>query len=157
MTELDHIFPKLNLPEFQVKFKISNDNLPLIFDVVRKKWLQLTPEEWVRQHWINYLHSEIGVPLPLMEIEGGKKVNHMQKRTDLLAYANNTPFLLLECKAPEIPIDEKVFQQILNYNKTISAQLLILSNGYHHKLLKVDHALMKIEEIDNIPHFSEWN
>jgi hypothetical protein len=127
---------KLNFPEY--KFKITKDGSTyFILDEIRKKRLVLTPEEWVRQHLIQYLINEKDFPKGLISLEAGLKINSLQKRYDILIY-NKTrmPQVLVECKAPTIKINENVFQQILIYNAKIKAPFLLISNGINHYFLK---------------------
>ncbi|TWP28654.1 type I restriction enzyme HsdR N-terminal domain-containing protein [Apibacter muscae] len=122
----------LNFPEkyeFQIKEKCS---LWYIFDEVRKKWLILTPEEWVRQNVIKYLQKEKKIPKSAYLIERRIQLNNQVKRLDLLILKKTEPFLLVECKAPEISISEAVFEQAARYNLEIKAPYLLLTNGLNH-------------------------
>lgn len=127
------MLPELNFPEgiaAQVRY-IEEDNGRKIWDACRKKWLVYTPEEWVRQHCIQYL-SALGHPLSLMQTEGGLKTVQRSKRSDLLLYKNNVPFLLVECKAPSVKISQETFNQAFNYNTKIKASFIYLTNGMQH-------------------------
>ena len=121
--------PNLNLPSFNHKLKLSSGKT-LIWDELRKIHLILTPEEWVRQHVVHALLAQ-GYPKGLMVAEKAFKVgNGRSKRFDLMvANKEGTPFLLVECKAPDVPVDEKVVEQIARYNTTINAPFLMLTNG----------------------------
>lgn len=124
--------PVLNLPHFHPELLQQNDNL-WIFDSLRKKRLILTPEEWVRQHWINFLIHHQNYPKGLVSLEKGLKYNQMQKRTDLIVFdRDRQPYLLIECKAPTIKIDEKTLNQIMTYNTRLNCPYLVLSNGLIH-------------------------
>lgn len=126
---------KLNLPEYSFKIQKKGEIL-MIFDELRKKYLVLTPEEWVRQNLIKYLISEKDFPKGLISLEAGLKVNTVQKRYDALVFGKaGTPLVLVECKAPDIHINKKVFEQILAYNRTIGAPYLLVSNGIKHYFL----------------------
>ncbi|HSF53243.1 MAG TPA: type I restriction enzyme HsdR N-terminal domain-containing protein [Algoriphagus sp.] len=124
--------PVLNLPHFEPALRQSDDKL-WIFDSLRKKHLVLTPEEWVRQHWINFLINYHDYPGGLFSIEKGLKYNQLQKRTDLIVFdGNSNPYLLVECKAPGVKISEMTLRQAIVYNQTLNCPNLILSNGILH-------------------------
>lgn len=129
---------KLNFPEYN--FRITKENNTLyIFDDIRKKRLVLTPEEWVRQHLIQYLIYEKSFPKGLISLEAGLKVNSLQKRYDVLVYnKQGSPQVLIECKAPTIKINQEVFQQILVYNTKVKAPFLLISNGLNHHFLNIN-------------------
>jgi len=128
----------LNLPPFPAKI-IKKANQYFIFDELRKKHLLLTPEEWVRQHWVHHLHKEKGYPLSLMKIEGGLLLNSIQKRSDLVIYnTSGERILLAEFKAPTVKITENTFRQIANYNTIYKIPLLLVSNGLEHHYCSID-------------------
>ncbi|HLU88288.1 MAG TPA: type I restriction enzyme HsdR N-terminal domain-containing protein [Cyclobacteriaceae bacterium] len=140
MMDSSHVFLKepLNLPSYDVRIKELEGRLN-IFDPLRKKFLVLTPEEWVRQHMINYLVSYKFYPRSLFSLEKGIKYNQLLKRFDILILdRNGSPFLLVECKAPEVPLTQKTAEQIAVYNKTVGAQYLALTNGRQHICLHND-------------------
>ena len=125
----------LHFPPFDVRTKAEGKRT-LIFDGIRKKYVALTPEEWVRQHLIHYLTTEKGYPATLISVETPLKYGQMDKRSDVLAYdRNGQPLMLAECKAPEIAITQKVFEQIAVYNLTIKAPYLMVTNGLQHYCL----------------------
>lgn len=148
-------FEKLNFPEASLKIKFDNLK-PFVFDHIRKKWLVLTPEEWVRQHLINYLITHKNYPASLISLESGLKYNALIKRTDLLIY-NNTgnPLLIIECKAPKVAIDQKVIEQIGVYNKTIAATYSCVTNGLKHYCWTYDELENKFNFLQQIPDFKE--
>lgn len=122
-------FPKLTLPPIPAQVKM-NDGKWLILDALRKKHLVLTPEEWVRQHWIGFLKDHLGYPKGLFSLEKGMKYNQLSKRADLVIFdQEGKPYLLVECKAPEVEISEKTLAQAMAYNKTLQAPFIALSNG----------------------------
>jgi len=122
----------LNLPTFEYKVKQLNGK-PYIFDIIRKKYVSLTPEEWVRQHFIHLLITEYKYPRSLFAIETGMKYNTMSKRTDIMILSGEgTPFLLVECKAPFISIGEATLAQISRYNFTLQPTFLAVTNGMNH-------------------------
>ena len=128
---------KLNLPEHEQRLKQENGK-HFIFCRVRKKFLVLTPEEWVRQNLISYLINELNYPVSLMRIEREVKGGNRTKRADLLIYnTNGKPQLLVECKAPTEKLGKETFFQLGRYNRFISAPLLLISNGMQHYCCRV--------------------
>jgi hypothetical protein len=120
---------KLNLPEFNIKVR-KQDGKVWIFDVIRKKYIVLTPEEWVRQHFIHYLINEFNYPKSLFRIEGSLTYNKLQKRSDILIHTRTgKPWMLIECKAPNIKLTQKAFNQVSVYNMTIGAKYVAVTNG----------------------------
>lgn len=127
---------KLNLPDFNFKIK-NSENKMLIFDNLRKKYLVLTPEEWVRQHFVAYFINKLKYPKGLLTIEKKIQYGGLEKRWDLAVFKRDQScFLLLECKAPSIPINQAVFEQSLTYYKELQAEYLVMSNGNDHVILK---------------------
>jgi hypothetical protein len=144
----------LNLPPANLKLT-KKDNLIYVFCIIRKKQLVLTPEEWVRQHIIHYLIYFLNTPIGYISTETGISINKLERRTDIIVYGKDKKVkLLVECKAPSVPINEKVLHQIANYNSKIMAPYLWLSNGIDHKIFKIDHQQNKTEEISEIPNFN---
>ena len=131
-------------------FKIkSRGNKEIIFDEVRKKWVVLTPEEWVRQNFLQYLIQEKKYPAGLMAVEKKIVVNEMPRRCDILVYKQEKPWLLVECKEPNTPLNEKTIWQILNYNITLAVQFLIITNGAASFCFKIDEG--RVEEMQALP------
>jgi hypothetical protein len=129
---------KLNLPKCNFKLK-NSENKVLIFDNLRKKYLVLTPEEWVRQHFLQYLIDEKRYPASLIALEKQLVINNRKKRTDILIFnKNGTPELIVECKAPSIKITQDAFDQIARYNLKLNAHYLIVTNGLQHFYCKMD-------------------
>lgn len=124
--------PILNFPEkydFEIKEKNS---FWYIFDEVRKKWLILTPEEWVRQHTVRFIKSEKKISDSAFVIEKKIELNRQIKRLDILLYKKSDPWVLVECKAPEIQISQKTFEQAARYNINVKATYILLTNGLQH-------------------------
>lgn len=145
-------YPLLNFGNVSVRLKNGRQ----IFDSVRKKWLTLTPEEWVRQHLVNFLHEEKGYPKSLMAIETGLKVNKLSRRSDLLlANSDGEKMMLVECKAPSVKITQDVFDQIARYNMTLRVKYLLVSNGLNHYCCEVDFEKSDIRFLPDIPSFNE--
>lgn len=123
--------PKLNF-EVLYEFKIRKDKDKFfIYDVTRKSWLVLTPEEWVRQHWIHYYLSKGYAPSAIIT-EQKVELLGTTKRLDLLITEKTQPRVLIECKAPQITLTEKTFEQVARYNSVIGAETIILTNGLQH-------------------------
>jgi hypothetical protein len=124
--------PELNLPAIAPQLSKEGEKV-FIFDVLRKKNILLTPEEWVRQHWIHFLIAGQGFPKGLVSAERGLVYNGLQKRTDLLVFdRQGLPYFLIECKAPEVEINQKVLTQAITYNQTLKCPFIGLSNGKKH-------------------------
>lgn len=138
---------KLNLPSFEYKLKDANGKV-WIFDGIRKKYVVLTPEEWVRQHFINYLIDHIHYPKALLRVEAGLKYNKLSKRSDIVVYdRNGMPWMVVECKAPDIVIDEKSAMQVSIYNKTLKATYVVLTNGMKHLCFDVSKEIKSLSEL----------
>ena len=144
---------KLNLPSYDHKVKQDGGKV-LIFDEIRRKYVVLTPEEWVRQHFVHFLINSLGYSKGLIKIEGGIKYNNLQKRSDLVAYDRNSqPYLLVECKAPEVYLNQATFRQAAMYNKTIGAKYVVLTNGFEHSCFTYNKDTNKVEFLDQLPKF----
>ncbi|MDP4290125.1 MAG: type I restriction enzyme HsdR N-terminal domain-containing protein [Bacteroidota bacterium] len=142
---------RLNLPDFKFKTRIADSHLQ-IFDPVRRKYVALTPEEWVRQHFIRYLNECKKVPLSHIAIEKSLQVNHLAKRADIIVFKGGAiPLLAVECKAPSVEVTEEVFHQLLRYNMTLKVEYLVVTNGLKHVYCKVDYALQKAVFIEELP------
>jgi len=125
----------LNFPAIEMRTKKEGEQT-VIFDGIRKKYVALTPEEWVRQHLIHYLIAEKNYPSMLISVETPLRYAHVNKRSDVLVNdRNGQPLMLAECKAPEVAITQKVFEQIAIYNHTIQAPCLLATNGLQHYCL----------------------
>ncbi|MGB5363475.1 MAG: type I restriction enzyme HsdR N-terminal domain-containing protein [Aureibaculum sp.] len=128
----------LNLPKVEFKIK-SNENKQFIFDIIRKKYVTLNPEEWVRQHILHYLTTNKNYPKSLIAVEKQMTVNNLKKRFDILVFNNKgLPEIIVECKAPDTHITQDVFDQIARYNLKLNAEYLMVSNGLKHYFCKLD-------------------
>jgi hypothetical protein len=129
---------KLNLPTYNFRLK-SKENKTLIFDKLRKKYMVLTPEEWVRQHFVHFLIDKKKYPTSLIALEKQLTINNRKKRTDILVFnSEGTPEIIVECKAPSIKITQDTFDQIARYNLKLQANFLIVTNGLEHFYCKMD-------------------
>lgn len=142
--------PVLNLPLYDQRLK-QEDGKQFIFCQVRKKYLILTPEEWVRQNLISFLNKEFGYPLSLMKIERTVKGGQRHKRADIIIFnTNGKAELLVECKAPDEKLGKETFFQLGRYNRFIHASLLMVSNGMEHYCCRVTEA-NEFTFLDKIP------
>ncbi|MBT5858815.1 MAG: type I restriction enzyme HsdR N-terminal domain-containing protein [Flavobacteriales bacterium] len=123
-----------------------------IFDDVRKKYLLLTPEEWVRQNFIHYLNKEKKYPLGLMGVEQMVKYNSLKTRADIVIYnLEGKPNVIVECKAPEVKITQDTFNQIAKYNSQLKVKYLIVTNGMKHFCCQMDYENNKITFLEDVP------
>ncbi len=144
---------KLNFPNYSFRFK-NSENKTYIFDVIRKKFLLLTPEEWVRQHVVNFLIEEMNYPKSLINVEKLVKVNGINKRYDVVVFRNDgSIFLLVECKAPEVNITQQTFDQIAQYNLVLKAENLMVTNGLNHYFCQMDFENEKYIFLKELPSF----
>ena len=126
------MLPKLNFPEYSFRIKKNKGDL-FIFDPVRKKFVKLTPEEWVRQHVLCYLIEEKNFPTSLLVVEKELSVFNRTLRPDVIAYNNDKkPVFLVECKAPDVEINAKTWDQALIYNLKLGIKVVFLTNGFQH-------------------------
>ncbi len=133
-------------------FKIKNENgKEIIFDECRKQWVSLTPEEWVRQNFLQYLMRQKLYPASLIAVEKEIMSGDLKKRFDIVVFKNEKPWMIVECKEMQVKITEAVIQQILNYNITLQAQYLVITNGTSTFALHVHHG--KFEWVENLPDF----
>jgi hypothetical protein len=144
---------KLNLPQHPLKIKEENGTR-YIFDVIRKKYLVLLPEEWVRQNFVQFLVCDKNYAASLIAIEKGLKLNELQKRADIVIYDNQgAPIVLIECKAPKIKINQEVFEQVARYNVVFKVPYLVVTNGLEHYCAKVDFETSSFEFLEDIPDY----
>ena len=143
----------LNFPLYEFRFKNSENKL-YIFDIVRKKFVSLTPEEWVRQHTIQFLLKEKKYPQSLMNVEKQIQGNQLTKRYDIVVYrSDGSIFLAVECKAPQVKITQQIFDQIARYNMTLKAENLMITNGLHHIFYQIDYVNQKYVFLEEPPDF----
>lgn len=145
----------LNLPTYKFRFK-SKENKLFIFDILRKKHVVLTPEEWVRQHFIHFLVTDKNYPPSLIGVEKKLTINNLTKRTDLLVFSTNgNPHIIVECKAPSVKITQETFDQIARYNLKLQANYLIVTNGMNHYYCYMDFKNEKYVFLEEIPSFEK--
>lgn len=147
------MFAPLNLPHYP--FKITKkEELYFIFDEIRKKHLVLTPEEWVRQHFVKHLVKQGNFPSALLKLEGGLNLNQTRKRSDILVYNNlGEKLMVIECKAPSVAITQATFDQAARYNAVYKAPWLVVTNGLQHYYAKIDHINGKFRFVQELPDY----
>jgi type I site-specific restriction endonuclease len=146
---------RLNLPTYLFNTKSENGRT-YILDAIRRKFVVLTPEEWVRQNIIRYLNEEKKYPLSLMSVETGFKLHKLQKRTDITVFGRDGKAMaIVECKAPDVKITKKVFEQIIRYNTSFKVQFLIVTNGMEHFCCHVNHETGGHLFLKDMPAFDE--
>ena len=145
----------LNLPEYPLKVKKNGLRLS-VFDRLRKRYVALTPEEWVRQHFVEYLIEEKQFPAALMANEVSLTQNGIKRRCDtLVADREGQPLVIVEYKAPEIEITQQVFDQIVRYNMVLRARYLMVSNGMSHYCCQIDYEDNTYSFLNDIPEYAE--
>jgi hypothetical protein len=141
----------LNFPTYSFRFK-NSENKVSIFDEIRKKFILLTPEEWVRQHVVQFLLQDKKYPKSYINVEKLIKINDLSKRYDAIVYQpNGEIFLLIECKAPEVPISQQTFDQIARYNLVLKAKYLMVTNGLNHYFCQMDFENEKYLFLNELP------
>lgn len=145
---------KLNFPTYSFRFK-NSENKIAVFDEIRKKFIHFTPEEWVRQHVIQFLIHEKKYPKSLINVEKVLTVNDLKKRYDIVIYnPDGTILVLIECKAPNVKISQEVFDQIARYNLTLNAEFLMVSNGMNHYFCQMDFDNEKYNFLPDLPTYN---
>ena len=150
--------PPLHFPDYKLTIKKSgtgNGRLK-IFDKIRLKYVSLTPEEWVRQHLLAFLTLDKGYPAGLIGVEKEIKVNTLSKRFDALIYnRDHLPYILIECKAPAVLLNQSVFDQAARYNTILNVPYLLISNGLDTFFLRVNLIALTYEFLEEVPHFNQ--
>lgn len=145
----------LNFPLYQFKYKTSG-KITQIFDITRRKYVALTPEEWVRQHFLHYLINDKKFPLTLLAVEMTIKVNQLKKRCDIVGYdKSSNPVLIVECKAPGVKISQETFNQVARYNIPLKVRYLAVSNGLQHYACRVNFTTHDYQFLNGIPDYYE--
>jgi len=144
---------KLNFPNFAFRFKIT-ENKTFIFDRIRKKFLLLTPEEWVRQHWVYFLLDIQQIPISMLSLEKTFDLGQRKKRFDLVVYQRNGKlWMLIECKQSFVEISQNVFDQIQQYQTTLKANHLVVSNGINHHIFNKTEENKRIDFLTFFPKY----
>ncbi len=143
----------LHFPKYNFRFK-SNENKTLIFDIIRKKFVVLTPEEWVRQHVLHFLISEKKYPVSLINVEKQLQLNDTVKRYDIVIFnKDGSIYTIVECKAPSIKINQQTFDQIARYNLALKSELLMVTNGLEHYFCTMDFENKKYLFLKDLPEY----
>ncbi len=149
------LMQELNLPKIDIKSKLVN-NSTQVFDIIRKKYFILTPEEWVRQHVVHYLIFHKKYPKGLMQVEKLIKYNNLNTRADIVVFNRNSdPVILVECKAPSVVINKNAFDQIAKYNFNLKAKFLFVTNGINHYCCEVNYKEGGVKYLQEIPEYFE--
>ena len=147
----------LNLPTYLFNIK-SEGGRKFILDVIRRKYVALTPEEWVRQNFIRYLHEEKQYPLSLIAVESAFPLFKTSKRSDILIHNRlGKPVAMVECKSPDVKVSNEVFEQIVRYNLTYELNFLMVTNGMQHFCCRLDHHIKTTQFLKEIPSFAQIN
>ncbi|OEK05325.1 type I restriction enzyme HsdR N-terminal domain-containing protein [Roseivirga misakiensis] len=145
---------ELNLPKYKYRIE-QRDGKLAIFDPIRKKFIVLTPEEWVRQHFLNYLNEHLNYPTTLTSVESGLKYNTRSKRSDILIMDNSLkPLVLVECKAPSVAINQGTIRQLSVYNAVYNAKLLVVTNGMVTHAVLSSESSSSYEPLSQIPDYN---
>lgn len=145
----------LNFPHYEFRLRQS-DEKQQIFDIARKKFVALTPEEWVRQHILHHLHQAKSVPLSLIGVEVSLKLNSLVKRADLVVYARTgKPLMLIECKAPGVSVSQLVFDQAARYDMIFHVNFMLITNGLSHYCCRFNHDEHSYSFLPDIPSYEE--
>lgn len=145
----------LNLPTFETKIAVK-DGKNVIFDIIRRRYVALTPEEWVRQHFVHFLMEHKGYPLSLMANEVQVNLNGMKKRCDTVVYNRNlAPRMIVEYKSADVEITQEVFNQITRYNMVLKVDYLVVSNGLRHYCCRMDYEKRGYVFLSDVPDYKE--
>lgn len=151
------MFTPLNFPKIDLKLSRNGEEI-YVWDIFRKRKLLLTPEEWVRQHILHFLVNEKQVPATLISSEHSLKINHLERRCDGVVFnRQGKPVMLIECKQPEVAINEEVFHQIAQYNFKLKVNWLVMTNGLQTVIAFVNQENGEIAYRQEIPSFAEFN
>ena len=146
---------KLNLPQFDIRISKEGGKV-MVLDFIRRKYVVLTPEEWVRQHFVNYLINHLKYPKSLFKVESGLKFNKLNKRSDILIHdRQGKAWMLVECKSPDIKLTQKAFNQIAVYNMTIGAKYLAVTNGMVHFCCEAGTSSVEPSFLETFPEFDK--
>lgn len=145
-------FPRLNLPPLVAPRLRRDGDMVRIYDVCRNAYVKLTPEEWVRQHFVGYLRGVLGYSATIIGNEVSLRLNGLSRRADTVVYdAHGEPYIIVEYKAPHVEITQHVFDQIVRYNMVLRARYLAVSNGLKHYCCAIDYATKSYKFIPQLP------
>jgi hypothetical protein len=145
------MFKALSFPQAELKLTRKEGQV-FVWCIIRKKSLVLTPEEWVRQHLIHFLIQEKQIPIGLIAAEMAIEINQLSRRCDVVVFGTDgKPRLIVECKAPEINLTEKTFNQIAQYNAALNVDLLMVTNGLQHIVCQIDRENSQLNYLEELP------
>ena len=145
------MFKALSFPQAELKLSRKEGQV-FVWCIIRKKSLVLTPEEWVRQHLIHFLIQEKQIPIGLIAAEMAIEINQLSRRCDVVVFGKDgKPKLIVECKAPEINLTEKTFNQIAQYNAALNVDLLMVTNGLQHIVCQIDRENSQLNYLEELP------
>ncbi len=145
------MFKALSFPQAELKLTRKEGQV-FVWCIIRKKSLVLTPEEWVRQHLIHFLIQEKQIPIGLIAAEMAIEINQLSRRCDVVVFGTDgKPRLIVECKAPEINLTEKTFNQIAQYNAALNVDLLMVTNGLQHIVCQIDRENTQLNYLEELP------
>ena len=145
----------LNLPSYDAKIR-KNGSLMEIYDSLRRKYVTLTPEEWVRQHFVNWLITDKQYPTSLMANETGIKLNSLTRRCDTVVYNQQLdPLMIIEYKESNFSITQDVFDQVVRYNTVLKVQYIVVSNGVSHYCCRMNYEKQSYDFLTDIPNYKE--
>ena len=148
-------YPTLTLPPCTLSTREANGRTE-VFDIVRRRYVTLTPEEWVRQHVVHALHDHQGYPLELMQVEGTIALNGMTRRCDIVVYGKAVrPMMIVECKQPDVPLSQKVLDQASRYNLVLQVPYLYVTNGLQHLVCQVDASARCLHQLAQLPSWDD--
>jgi hypothetical protein len=145
---------KLNLPEAALVYQQDDKGIK-VFDRFRKRYVRLTPEEWVRQQLLHYLVDHLSYPVSLMKVESSLTYNGLEKRADAIVYKGIHPKMVIECKAATVPLSQDTFDQIARYNFSMRVDYLLVSNGLRHFCCRMNYAENSYSYLSQIPSYEE--
>lgn len=134
---------QISYPEYPFRIK-EETGKAFIFDEVRKKWVRLTPEEWVRQNFLQYLVQVLGYPRSVIAVEKAIQLGELNKRCDIVVYRGHNPWMIIECKEPGVALGEEVVQQVLRYNIPLNVKVLVVTNGAETKAVQLSQGAMAL-------------
>jgi hypothetical protein len=150
--------PRLSFPEYSFKLRSDDDDGQSlrIFDSIRKKFVLLTPEEWVRQHLLQFLVNERKFPQSLLSVEKKVVVNRLTRRTDIVVYSNKLqPLMVAECKAPSVKVSQSAFDQAARYNMTLGVSYFLISNGIETYCCRINHSTKSYDFLKEVPMYQD--
>ncbi len=149
-------FPDLNLPDCELRIRQQGDERLEVLDIIRRKYVTLSPEEWVRQHVVHYFLNHLEVPETLVVVEQSMRVERMEKRVDIAVYdRQGNPVFLTECKAPSVKLSQAAIDQALRYNMALHVNYLLVTNGIQHMGFFIDYENNKSRALKGLPRYEE--